>query len=86
MVDIHLHMPRHIKDLLIGILVAYAAIDFLLMYATKNRHPGLFSAIQNAMHDENVAVVVVIGVCVGILAYVLARRSRELFTTKKEEQ
>jgi hypothetical protein len=83
---IDLHMPHHIKDILIGLLVAYVVADLLLAYATKSRHPGLFAALQTAMNDENVAVVLVIAACVGILAYVAARRSskRSGFSTKKE--
>lgn len=84
--DIKLNFPRHLKDLLIGLLTAYVVIDLLLMYATKSRHPGLFAAVQSAMHDENVAIVLVIGAAVGVLAYVLARRSREMFSTKKVEE
>jgi hypothetical protein len=82
MLDIN--FPRHAKDLLLALLAAYVAIDLLLAYASKSRHPGLFATLQQASSDENVAVVLVIGACVGILVYVLARRSREMFTTKKE--
>lgn len=82
---IDLKMPHHIRDILIGLLVAYVVADLLLAYATKSRHPGLFAALQSAMNDENIAVVLVIAACVGILAYVVARRSsRSGFTTKKE--
>lgn len=82
---VNLHLPAHMKDILIGLLVAYVVADLLLAYATKARHPGLFAAMQAAMHDENVAVVMVIAACVGVLAYVIARRSsRSGFTTKKE--
>lgn len=82
---IDLRMPHHIKDILIGLLVAYVVADLLLAYATKARHPGLFASLQAAMHDENIAIVLVIAACVGILAYVAARRSsRSGFTTKKE--
>jgi hypothetical protein len=75
---------EHRKDLLIAILVAYVVIDLLLAYAIKARHPGVLASISNAMEDENIAVVLVIGIGAGVLAYYLARRSRELFSTKKE--
>ena len=78
-------MPAHMKDILLGLLAAYVAVDLLLAYASKSRHPGLLAVLQQSMNDENVAVVLVIGVCVGLLVYVLARRSRQLFTTKKDE-
>ncbi len=80
---LNLHLPAHMKDIVIGLLVAYVVIDLLLAYATKSRHPGLFASLQTAMKDENTAVVMVIGACAGLLAYVLARRSREMFSTKK---
>lgn len=76
----------HWKDLLIAVLVAYAVIDLLLAYATKVRHPGVFASLQNAMSDENIAVVLVLGLGAGLLAFYLARRSKEMFSTKKEEQ
>ncbi len=82
---IDLKLPHHVKDILIGLLVAYVVADLLLAYATKARHPGLFAALQAAASDENMAVVLVIAAAVGILAYVVARRSsRSGFTTKKE--
>ena len=84
MIDLKLSMPRHMKDLLLGLLAAYVVIDLLLAYATKSRHPGMVAALQSAMHDENIAIVLVIGVAVGVLVYMLARRSREMFSTKKE--
>lgn len=78
--------PPHMRDILIGLLVAYVVADLLLAYATKARHPGLFASLQAAMHDENIAIVLVIAACVGILAYVAARRSsRSGFATKKDE-
>jgi ABC-type antimicrobial peptide transport system permease subunit len=75
-----------IKDILIGLLVAYVAIDLLLAYATRTRHPGLFATLQVAMKDENVGVVVLIGLGVGFLAYYLASRAREMYTIKKEDE
>lgn len=86
MLELKLSLPSHMKDILIGLLVAYVVADLLLAYATKARHPGLFAALQSAMRDENIAVVLVIAACVGILAYVAARRSsRSGFSTKKDE-
>jgi ABC-type antimicrobial peptide transport system permease subunit len=75
--------PSQIKDIIIGVLVAYVVIDLLLAYATRARHPGLFATLQSAMSDENVGVVVLIGLGVGFLAYYLSSRARELFVTKK---
>lgn len=84
-INFDLHMPRHVKDILIGLLVAYVVMDLLLAYVAKARHPGLFATLQNAMKDENTAMIVVIGLAAGALAYILARRSKDYFSTKKEE-
>jgi hypothetical protein len=73
--------PLHIKDIILGVLVTYVVIDLLLAYAIKVRHPGVLSTITSALSDENVGVVVVIGIASGLLAYYFARKSREHFTT-----
>ena len=75
--------PRHMKDLIIAVLVAYVVIDLLLAYATR-QHAGMLSALERVGSDENVMVVVALGLGAGFLAYWLARRSRELFSTKKD--
>jgi H+/Cl- antiporter ClcA len=77
--------PSQIKDIIIGVLVAYVVIDLLLMYATKSRHPGLFGALSDSMKDDGVMMVVAIGIGLGFLAYYLARKSRDMFTTKRDE-
>jgi hypothetical protein len=77
--------PGHIKDLLIAVLSFHVVVDVMLTFATKARHPGLFATLQRSMEDENVMVVVAIGLGVAVLVYWLARRSREMFTTKKSE-
>jgi H+/Cl- antiporter ClcA len=77
-------MHYYAKDLIIAVLVAYVVVDLLLAYAIKARHPGVFQTLSASLQDENVAVVLAIGLGAGVLAYYLARRSRDMFTTKKE--
>lgn len=72
------------KDLIIAVLVAYLVIDLLLAYAVRVRHPGVFQTLMSSMQNENVMVVLVIGIAAGVLAYYLARRSREMFTIKED--
>lgn len=74
----------HAKDLIIAVLVAYLVVDLLLAYAIKARHPGVLQTLSASLQDENVAVVLAIGLGAGVLAYYLARRSRDLFTIKKD--
>lgn len=64
-------------DILLALLVAYVVIDVLLAYTSRSRHPGMLATLQNSLHDENIAVVLVIGLGAGVLAYYLARRSKE---------
>jgi hypothetical protein len=78
-------MKYHAKDLIIAFLVAYVVIDLLLAYAIKSRHPGVMETISRSLQDENVMVVLAIGVAAGVLAYYLARRSNDMFTTQKDE-
>ena len=70
------YMPKHIEDVILGLLVAYVVIDVLLAYMSKSRHPGMLETLKNSMHDENIAAVLVIGLGAGVLAYYLARRAR----------
>jgi hypothetical protein len=77
----NMHMPHHVKDILIGLLVAYVALDILLSMA--GRHQGMFGALARASSDENVAIILVIGLGLGFLAYYLAKHSREMYSTKK---
>ena len=76
--------PLHDKDVLIGILVAYVAIDLLLAYAIRTRHPGVLSSLMSALSDENVGVVLIIGMATGLLAYYISRKSREHFSIKQK--
>ena len=75
--------PLHLKDIILGVLVTYVVIDLLLAYAIRVRHPGVFATISEAITDENIGVVLVIGVAAGILAYYVARKSREQFSVKR---
>jgi H+/Cl- antiporter ClcA len=72
-----MHPLKYQKDLLIAVLVAYVVIDLLLAYMIKARHPGVLATLQMAMKDENIAIVLAIGVAAGVLAYYLARRMKE---------
>lgn len=72
--------PLHIKDIVLGVLVAYVVIDLLLAYAVRVRHPGVLATVTSALSDENVGVVLVLGIASGLLAYYFARKSREQFT------
>lgn len=70
-------MPRHILDIVLGLLVAYVVIDLLLAYMSKSRHPGMLETLKNSMHDENIAAILVIGLGAGVLAYYLARKAHK---------
>lgn len=78
-------MVYHAKDLIIAVLVAYLVVDLLLAYAIKARHPGVLETLSSSLKDENIMVVLVIGVAAGVLAYYLARRSREMFSVEKKD-
>lgn len=74
--------PLHIKDVLLGILAAYVAVDLLLAYSVGARHPGVLATIMSTLKDENIGIVLAIGLGVGILTYHFARKSRERFSIK----
>jgi hypothetical protein len=76
--------PLHIKDIVLGVLVAYVVIDLLLAYAIRVRHPGVFATLTASLSDENIGVVLVLGIAAGLLVYYLARKSREQFSTRVE--
>lgn len=66
------------KDIVVSILVTYIVLDLLLSYATKCRK-DIFSVLKDTLTNENVAVVVVISVACGVIAYYLSSRTREYF-------
>lgn len=69
--DIYMY-PFHIKDIILGILVAYVSIDLLL-----SGHPGTILTLFKGNVDTG--IVVVIGLAMGLLTYHFARKSRESF-------
>lgn len=68
------------KDVIIGLLVAYVAIDLLLAYAVGGKHQGLFNSISTSSKEENGCLVIVIGLAIGFFAWYLSSKVRECFT------
>jgi len=66
------------KDIIIGLLTAYVVIDLLLIYNSAHHHSGALGALGEAFNDQNIAVIVVMGMAAGLLAYYAARRYHEI--------
>ena len=73
----------NLKDIVIGVLVAYVVIDVLISMLAKRAHPSLIEKMLSGLDQENVMMACVIGVLAGVLAWYLAKNSKELFTVVK---
>ena len=69
----------NLKDILIGILVAYVVMDVLISMLAKRSYPSLIEKMLGGLDQENVMMACVIGVLAGVLAWYLAKNSKELF-------
>ena len=72
-------MQMNLKDILIGVLVAYVVIDVSISMLAKRSYPSLIEKMMSGLDQENVMMACVIGVLVGVLAWYLAKNSKELF-------
>ena len=70
---------RHLKDILIGILVTYVVIDLLISMLANRNHPSLLEKMLSGLDEENIMMACVIGILVGVLAWYLAKNSKELY-------
>jgi len=75
------------KDVLIGLLVAYIAIDVMMSSMMKRSMPNAFEKMMDAVSDSNGLLVIVIGLLIGLCAWYFASRSKECFKfTKSKDQ
>lgn len=69
----------HWKNVLVGVLVAYVAIDLLLMYTVSYDHPGVIGTFFKDLPMETLGVALLIGGIIGFIAYYLSSKAREYF-------
>lgn len=70
-----------VKDVIIGVLVAYVALDLLLHCITAGSRPGLFQALGMYSDTGNVILVLILAIAFGVGAWYLASRK----TPKKDQ-
>ena len=66
----------HLKNLLIGILVAYAAFD-LMLTALVNGHTSLLQKLVEGMGQQNIAIAAILSVGLGVLAWCYAKSRKD---------
>jgi len=76
----------HWKDIVIGILVAYVAIDLMLACMMKRRSPSAFERMIKAVSGGEGLMIVVLGLLIGLAAWYFSSRSKEYFRFSKKKQ
>ncbi len=75
-----------VKDVIIGVLAAYVVIDLMLAYMRQPPFPCTFQKVFDNIRDQDVLIITVVGVLIGVAIWYLSKMSRtEPFTTKAEE-
>ena len=77
-------MKTNWKDIILGILVAYVAIDLMLAYAVKRSSPSCLEKMMDYMGTQSGLIAIAVGVLVGLVAWYLSSKSTERFTRQKE--
>lgn len=73
------------KNILLGLLVAYVVMDLLVSMLARRKHPSLLEKVMENLDEENVMMACVIGVLAGILTWYLASNSKEMYTSVDDE-
>lgn len=71
-----------VKDVIIGVLVFYVALDLLMHCLVSGDRPGLFETLSRYSDNGNVILVILLALAFGGLAWWLAQRK----TPKKPQQ
>lgn len=74
----------HWKDVTIGILVAYVAIDLLMSCMMKAKMPSALEKMSSAVSTSSGLWAVVIGLVLGLAAWYFSSRTKEYFKHKEE--
>lgn len=75
--------PLHFKDIALGVLSIYIAVDILLSFSSNTKHTSVFSDVFNHISDRDMGMVLIMGAITGLFVYYFARKSRENFTEIK---
>lgn len=74
------------KDILIGVLVAYVAVEILVSYSMRRKAPTCIEKAMEMMSSADGVMVVFLGVLIGLVAWYLSSRAKEGFKIKKAEE
>lgn len=68
---------QHLKDILIGLLVAYVVADLLISFLAKRKHPSLVEKLVSSLDEENMIMAAIIAVLSGVLAWYLSKQRKD---------
>lgn len=76
-----------VKDIIIGVLVAYVAIDLMLAHMRQPPMPCTLMKVMNNIQDQDVLIITIVGVLIGFAVWYLSKKSRtEPFINYKEKE
>ena len=76
-----------VKDIIIGVLVAYVVIDLMLAHMRQPPFPCTLQNVFDNIRDQDVLIITVVGVLIGFAVWYLSTKSRtEPFVTKEEDK
>ena len=71
-----------VKDIIIGVLVAYVAIDLMLAHMRQPPFPCTLQKVFDNIRDQDVLIITIVGILIGFAVWYLSKKSRtEPFTT-----
>ena len=76
-----------VKDIIIGVLVAYVAIDLMLAHMRQPPMPCTFQKVFDNIKEQDVLIITVVGILIGFAVWYISKLSRtEPFVVAQEKK
>ncbi len=75
-----------VKDIIIGVLVAYVAIDLMLAHMRQPPMPCTLMKVFDNIRDQDVLIITIVGVLIGFAGWYISKKSRTESFVKKEKE
>ena len=75
------------KDIVIGILVAYVAIDFMFGHLNEPAYKTACAKLMDNINSKNGLIIAIVGILIGVAFWYLSTKSQmERYTHLKDEE